>query len=208
MAIPIIPNTIAGNAEIDITWASSITTSEGGVTGRRALRKQPLRQFTITIGPDDVLTMIGIYNASYGPRYPVALRDWSNYQFANQVLSPAVGGGYQLSQTWTPSSVYSFSSFSNSESFTYPVLLPDQSEVPLQIFVNGTPTGFTLNDYGIVTGVGGGTITATGEYLVPCCFLQDSLTIKQITGSIASMEDIQLREILLTDLQTLLASIP
>jgi Conserved hypothetical protein 2217 (DUF2460) len=216
MSIPIIPKSVAGNAEIDITWATAVSTSEGGIAGRKALRMIPQRQFHLTIGPDDVQTMINIYMAANGPRFPVAVRDWSNYQFQNEELVYLSSGGFiyaQLSQTFTPTSTYSFNGFSTSESFTYPILLPDQSEVPLSIYLNGVLTAaWTLEDFGVVrlaaSLASGDTITASGEYLIPACFLQDDLTIKQITGYTSAIDSFDLREILLPELQTLLASIP
>jgi hypothetical protein len=217
MSIPIIPNGVAGNAEVDITWATSVPTSEGGIASPKGLRKIPQRQFHLTIGPEDVLTMRSIYLAANGPRFPVALRDWSNYQFSNEILVWLLQSGNtyaQLSQTWQPTSTYSFAATSRFESFTYPILLPDQSDVPLVVSVNGTPLAggaWTLKDYGVVEISGtlssSDSVTASGEYLVPARFMSDTMTIKQITGNTAAIDSFELREILLSELQTSLASL-
>jgi hypothetical protein len=217
MSIPIIPNGVAGNAEIDTTWATSVSTSEGGVAHPKALRQIPQRQFHLTIGPEDVSTMQSIYLAANGPRFPVALRDWSNYQFTNEDLVWLLSSGNtyaQLSQTWQPTNTYSFAATSNFESFTYPILLPDQSDVPLVISVNGTPLSggaWALHDYGVVEIFGtlssSDLVTASGEYLIPARFMQDTMTVKQITGYTSAIDSFDLREILLTELQTLLASL-
>jgi hypothetical protein len=215
MSIPIVPNTIAGGAEVDLTWATSVSTSEGGVAGRKSLRKTPQRQFHLTIGPDQAQEIAAIYRASNGPRYPVAIRDWSDYQFTNQELVWLVAGGNtyaQLSITYQAPFTYAFQTFSGEESLSYPILLPDESETPITILVNNSPLeSWVLQDFGVVQIAGvlssGDVVTASGEYLVPCCFLADELTIKQITGFVASIDTVDLREILLPELQQLLADV-
>ncbi len=203
--LPIFPYGASTGAEVDITWSTVINTSESSIAGRFALNDLPLRQFHVTMGPDDVAEVRAIFLACKGPRYPCAIRDWTDYAFTDQVLTWAPGVSSdttaQLQQLYQPAT--------GGRSFTQPILVVDQSEVALTLKVNGVTYGgtFTLRDYGIVdlhsVLTSGDVLTASGQKLIPACFTNDTLTSKALVNGLLSIQDVQLREIFQAELQTL-----
>jgi len=195
--LPIIPYKVSTGAEYDLTWNTVVNTNEGGISGRKAFQQWPARQFHLTVGPGEVSEFRKIFLACMGRVSPVGVRDWSDYQFTDQVLSLGGGGTstaiYQLQETFTPAT--------GSLSFVQPILLPDQTEVALTLKVNGSPYGgsFSVLDYGYVElltpPASGDVVTASGEKLVPCCFMTDDMTIKVLKDGLLEIQDVQLREI-------------
>ena len=205
--LPIIPNGASIGAEVDTTWASIVNTAEGGISGRLSLHDLPLRQFHLTIGPVDAAEVRAIFNSVRGQRYPVAIRDWSDYTFTDELQSWTAGGGHtttSLQQTYQPAT--------GNRSLALPILIPDQREVALTIKVNGSAYGGTwsLADYGVLTLNSalspGDRLTVSGRKLVPACFMDDQLTIKVVIDGTLSIQDVRLREIFQAELQTLVAS--
>lgn len=201
--LPRIPDTVASGTETDTTWNTVLNTSEGNVSGRKVFQPYPIRQFHLTLGPTtgvpqgDVVEVRNIFNACNGRLYPVAIRDWSDYTLTDQPQNWSAGASsdsrFQLSRTYTPAT--------GNRSLTQPIYLPDQTEVALTLKINGSAYGgsFTVLDYGIIDMhtvlTSGDVVTASGQYLVPACFMEDQLTIKVLLDGLLSIQDVQLREI-------------
>jgi len=196
--LAIIPDTIGAEAEVDITFATAQTPSEGGVTQPKAQRIVPIRRYTCEIGPEDVAEVRAIYISHFGPRYPFALKDWDdNYSATNEILDYIEETGpitiAPLRRLIQPST--------GTRSFYQRVLVPDQRVTPLEVFLNGIPidaiTGLTwqINFPGIIEIDGdigtGATITWSGRYLVPVRFADDQLPIKLHTNDASTGRGIQ-----------------
>lgn len=208
--IAFLPHDVAAGAEIDITWSTAKATSEGGITGRKTRRDDPIRIFHIDIGPEEVAELRKIYLSGAGPRWPVGIRDWSDYEFTDEVLEYT----QDTSFTYAPLRKL-YQPATGSRSFHQRILLPDQTEIPLTIKVDGTPldvSDWTLTDFGIVTIDNSllptsAEITASGRFVYPACFAEDMMTliVHEQKAKTFGINGLQLEEILEAELTALTA---
>ncbi|MDB5612057.1 MAG: hypothetical protein JWP25_8957 [Bradyrhizobium sp.] len=197
-----LPYAAAVGAEIDITSNTAVNESAGGFSGRLSIRQTPIRQFHLTIGPNEAAEVKAIHY-THRRRWPVAVRDWGDYTYTNEILAPGSGPNeFPLRRKIMPVT---------GARFLYQrILIPDEAEVPTVVAVNGTPlirTAWNFVAAGIVyiPGYSSGIVTATGRYLVAACFMQDILTAKVFNTSVINLPDVQLREILEPELLDLLS---
>src|SRR5258706_11387821 len=86
MTIARIPYEAAAGAEVDHTSATSVNEGAGGQSGRRSIRKQTIRQFHLTIMPEETDEVIDIFD-THRRRWPVSVRDWARYTITNEILA-------------------------------------------------------------------------------------------------------------------------
>ncbi len=194
------PYNAALGAEVDITFDTTVNTSESSIAGRNSRRSQAIRNFHLTIGPDEFDEVKAVYTSCYGRRFPVGVRDWiGGYQVTDAPIDhflSSSGTEAELAITYQPAT--------GSRSYTQRILCPDQTSVALSVKVNGSPTSFSLVDPGIIVISGslasGDSITWSGQYVYPCCFTTDSTTSKILARndnySVRQFTDVQLTEIL------------
>jgi len=181
VSIPVIPFGVAVGASIDIVTVTAVNPGVGGVSGRLAVR-QPLREFTCTVGPDDTPAVRAIHY-THRQRWPVALRDWGDFIFEDEALVQAVSGSDYLAplrRLVQPAPGTRF--------FHQRVLLADEtdSDFPVVLKVNGVAlsrSDWTFDNYGIAripnTHISGSdTLTWSGRALVPVMFVDGTLSVQ------------------------------
>jgi hypothetical protein len=213
VGIPVIPNSVAAGAEVDVVTITAVNPSVGGVSGRLTVRP-PKRQFTCTVGPMDTPAVRSIFY-THRCRWPVAIRDWGDYIFADEELAHTPGGSGVLAPLRRLVQAAPGTRFYHQR-----VLLPDESETPVVIKVNGTPLArgdWGFDNYGIadIPSAHAGsmsTITWSGRAFVPVCFMDNSLAVtvnaKQTAATefgVQSIQQIRLEEIFEEELIDLMA---
>lgn len=211
LSITKVPYDMAIGAEISYAWDVVTNVSEGGINTRTSKRATPIRNFTLTIGPDDALELRSVYLALAGPRWPVGVRDWSDYTLTDETLTldstDATYSYYPLVKAFAPAT--------GNRTYSQRVLLPDETEVSISIKVNDvapSAADWSLQDYGIVRIKnsilsGYDTVTASGQFIYPCCFVDNELpfVIHDRFAPFLSAQDVQLREILEAEFRDLTA---
>lgn len=201
MNLAVLPRDFSTEMTVEVPFMTNVAESVSGVSGRKSARDIPLRTYTLTINPESALEVLKMVLAHRGARWPVAIRDYFfNYQLTDEPQtisgssSPDVGYSVKLTKTWTPAT--------GSRTFAQRILILDQATVPFTVKRNGTPVapspGFSITDPGILTIPGmapGDTVTVSGEYLVPCVFVDDALTGTVHIDNLASIDALHLREI-------------
>ncbi len=218
MTLARIPNDAAAGAEIDDTFSTGVSESEGGISGRVTKRNQRIRVFNLTILPDDVAEVLAIHD-THRARWPVAVRDWRRFTFEDEPIT----GGYD-DGTYYYAPLQRKIMPSTGTRFHYQrILVPDEDDEDIVISVGGSPlsrsawvfdplqSGVAKIPIGMVaTSPSAVAITATGSDLVPACFTGDSLTTTvhlAQTGQdpVLTIQECRLREILEDELTALLA---
>lgn len=197
-----LPYAAASGAEIDITSNTSVNESAGGISGRLNVRQTPIRQFHLTIGPNETAEVRAIHY-THRRRWPVAVRDWGDYTYTDEILvAGSAPNEFPLRRKIMPAT--------GARYLHQRILIPDVAEVPTVVSVAGTPlsgTAWSFVGAGIVyiPGYTTGAVTATGRYLVAACFMQDILTSKVFNTNVSNLTDVQLREILEPELLDLMS---
>ncbi len=212
MTIPILPIGIGVDALVAITFDTVVNPSESSVSGRKSMRLEPLRNYTVTIGPNDSPAVQEIYTGLLGERYPVAIRDWTSYAYTDQVLAWTVTATDQTTAPLRRKFV------AGSRTVYERILIPDETEVPTIIKINGfTPgTGVIVNivDPGeIVINYAlspGDVVTASGQFYRAVCFVEDlTATVRGRApdGTVLyTYNDVRLRQIPEAEYRALVAS--
>ncbi len=199
-----LPLMIGVGAQTTYMFDNIVTPSESGINARKALRTNCIRNYMVSIGPDDADEFQNILLAHVGGRYPFAMRDWSAYIFTDELLTHDTTTA-PLERTWAPST--------GTRSVTQRILIPDISDVPLTVKVNGSPPtsgSWSVIDPGIIhfsPSIGAfDVVTASGQYLTPVCLL-DNPTANIYRGpdagsskTLYAFPDIRLAEILEAEL--------
>ncbi len=196
-SIPIIPpNAVSTGMTVDVQFSTAVNESESGVSGRKSLRDIALRQYTLTINPESSYAeeVMAIILACRGARWPVALRDWAgNYKLTASEQATEGSSTIPLYRTFTP--------LTGTRSFQQRILILDDSAA-FTVSVNGSPItsgSYSITDPGILVISGGvtsgDTVTVTGQYLIPCVFVEDSLTMTVHAQDLFSVDNVRLREI-------------
>lgn len=209
-----IPNDAAAGAEIDDTFVTAVSESEGGIAGRVTKRSDLIRVFNLTVLPDDVDEVNAIY-VTHRSRWPVYVRDWRKFEFEDQELTGYDDGTYyyaELRRLIAPAT---------GTRFRYKrVLGIDEDDEDAVVKVAGSPllrSQWTLEDFGIVkipvglvaTSPASVEVTATFRELVPACFVGDVLSTTvhlAQTGQdpVQTIQECRLREILEDELNALM----
>lgn len=170
-----LPADISVGALVTYTFDTAKNTSEGGISGRKAMRSQAIRNYMVTTLPGTASEEFQkIALSVLGQRYPFAMRDWTSYQLddESQPFSEmtVVGGSTHvpLYKTFEPTT--------GAFSYQQRILVPDTSDVPMVFELNGSPNTPTIIDPGIA--VVGSVLTGSddfrivsGQYLVPVCIV-------------------------------------
>lgn len=154
------------------TFDTAKNPSEGGISGRKSMRDEVIRNYMLGILQGaPAIEFQEVLFSMLGERYPFAVKDWANnYKVANEPLAWTAG----VSTTTAPL-IRKFTPSTGSLSFTERVLVPDTTDVPLTVKYNGNalPHGgvsFTVSQPGIIvvdTVLSGmDTLTWSGEYLI------------------------------------------
>ncbi len=207
MTIARIPYEAAAGAEVDHTSVTAVNEGAGGQSGRRRIRQQTIRQFHLTIMPEETPEVIAIFD-THARRWPVAVRDWAAYTLENEELD------------WTTDSLYVYAPLqrkimpATGDRFLHQrILVEDEGEIAMELSVNGTPLNrayWGFDDFGIAKipmalVPGDASITVTGNYMIAACFMDDSVTNKVHVDGLVSLPDVRLREILEDELIELMA---
>lgn len=201
MDLPIIPDAIAAEAKVQITFATSVNPGESGYSSRKSYRDQAIRNYFITVGPDDADEMMAMQMAVRGARWPLAIRDYAN----NYILTDEPqawtqetdGAVINLSRLFTPST--------GTRSYSQRILIVDQRDIAFSVKINGiaaTSGTWALSDPGVLTVQGlssGDLVTVSGNYLVPVTG-PDMLEVMLHTPDTFEVSDIGLTEILQAEL--------
>jgi hypothetical protein len=207
--LPVLPASIAQGAMVTYTFDTAKNTSESGVSGRKAMRDQVIRNYMVSIAPGpDALEFQNILLAIRGQRYPLAMRDWSSYKLNNELLawshsiSPAGSTIAPLRKLFQP----------GTGAFYYyqRILIPDESEVSLSFTINGSPLPggvvATIYDPGYVslnTSLSpGDQLKVSGQYLIPVCLVDNpsGTIIRGKPSQLMSFDSLRLEEILEAEL--------
>jgi hypothetical protein len=213
VSIPVIPNSVAVGAEVDIISVTAVNPNVGGISGRLAVRV-PKRQFNCTVGPNDTPSVRAIHY-THRRRWPVAIRDWGDFVFEDEDLVYSAGGSGFLAPLRRLIQPGVGTRYLHQR-----VLLPDEEDVPVVIKVNGTPllrSDWTFDNFGIADIPSahlssGSTVTWSGRAFVPVCFMDDTLSVtinvqQQDTTNygVQSIQQVRFEEIFEEELNALMA---
>jgi len=207
---------IASGAQVSYDFDVAVNPSEGDIAGRIAFRPVK-REYMLSVNPAQSDQIVHSVMALRGARYTFVLRDYAaNYQLTNEVI-PHTGTVALIGRTWAPSLAIDTSSgleTSGSLSVFERILVPDTKQTPFVVKVNGSipsPASWTFSDFGKINIPGlvdGDTVTVTGQYLMPVCFV-DAPSTTIITNSngttIHRFSDMRLRQIFENELIKLAA---
>ncbi len=181
-SIPVIPNSVAAGAEVDIFSATAINRGPGGNSGRLSVTP-PKRRFICTVGPNDVPAVRSIYY-THKNRWPCGIRDWGDFIFEDEELVYAAGDD----SNWLAPLRRLIRPAPGSRYYHQRVLLPDESDddFPVVIKVDGTPLDrevWEFNNFGIASVPtayipSGGVLTWSGRAFVPVVFSDQTLSIQ------------------------------
>ncbi len=196
-------NEIVSGAQVTFTGDVARNTSEGGISGRIAMRPVKL-EYMLSVSPSQSQEMVHIIKALRGQRYPLALRDYADNYILDDEEIAHIGEIAKIGRTWEPDT----GDFSVYER----ILLIDQSEVEFVVKVNGgipSPAP-TFDDYGKINIPGladDDTVTVSGQYLIPVCIVDSPSTtiIKNQNGeTLHRFSDIRLEQIFEAELVKLI----
>jgi hypothetical protein len=205
-----LPDAIATGALVTFTFDTAKNTSEGGVSGRKAMRTHVVRNYMVSVPlAADAAEFQNIVLSCLGQRYPFALRDPTAYTLSNEPQSDAdyttVGGTthVKLYKTFQPST--------GALAYRQRILVPDARDVPMVFSLNGTTVAATIVDPGIA--VIGSVLSGTddlrivsGQYLVPVCLVDmPAATIQRgpLTNILYTFDNVRMEEILENELVAL-----
>jgi uncharacterized protein (TIGR02217 family) len=178
------------------TWLTRKVGLRSGIIRRNPLRSRPLYRFNIiykNLLPEDHAEVIGAFNACFGGVHSFRLKDWSDFEATDELLS-VLGTG--SSQTLQLTKIYSFGNINISRPIRKPVagtVVITDDNVPIAATVDYT-TGMAT-----FTASSGGILRWSGEFDVPVMFEDDQLSFSIdnrsaqgffLTSDVALMEDI------------------
>jgi hypothetical protein len=200
VAITRLPYSIASGAHVSFLPDVAKNTSQSGISGRLQMRPI-LRNYMLTVGLDDSDEIVKII--MLGGRSPFGLRDYaSNYKLVDQVI-PHTGTVALIGKTWAPAT--------GGVSVFERILIPDTTETPFVVKVNGISTAYTFSDFGkvnIAGLTGTDTVTVSGHYLIPVCFVDapsTSIILDRNGVALHKFDDMRLEQIFETELIRLTA---
>lgn len=212
MTIAKLPKGVGADALMSVTFDTAVNPSASGVSGRKSMRLVPIRNYTVSIGPDDAPAVNEIYISMLGERYVLGMRDYTAWSYTDQVLEWTVTETdittAPLRRKWT----------AGGRTVYERILIPDEEEVFTTIKINGfsptSGTSFTIVDPGIIrinrALTPGDVVTASGQNYQAVCFTDDlTATIKgrRDGGSaVYIFGDVRLRQVLEAEYMALTAS--
>ncbi len=178
------------------TWLTRKVSLRSGIIRRNPLRSRPLYRFSIiyrNLLPDDHAEVINAFNACFGGVHSFRLKDWSDFEATDELLSVLGTGG---SQTLQLTKIYAFGNVNVSRPIRKPVtgtVIITDDNVPIAATIDYT-TGMAT-----FTASSGGILRWSGEFDVPVMFEDDQLSFSTenrgaqglfLTSDVALMEDI------------------
>lgn len=178
------------------TWLTRKVSLRSGIIRRNPLRSRPLYRFNIiyrNLLPQDHREVIGAFNACFGGVHSFRLKDWSDFEADDELISVLGTGSPQTIQL---SKFYEF----GNQNIERPIRKPVSGTVV--ITDDGAPIAATI-DYttgeATFTASVGGILRWSGEFDVPVMFEDDSLSFSFdnrsaeglfLTSDTSLMEDI------------------
>lgn len=201
MTIATLPIGVGIGALVAITFDTAVNPSESSVAGRKSMRLEPLRNYTVTIGPDDAPAVQEIYTAMLGEHYPVGIRDWTSYAYTDEVLA------WTVTETDVTTAPLRKKSTAGGRTVYERILIPDETEVPTLIKINGFVPGTGVTWDIVEPGeivihqalTPGDVVTASGQFFRAVCFVEDLTATTRGRSSDGSVlytyNDVRLRQI-------------
>lgn len=204
---------IASGAQVSYDFDTTVNPSSGDIAGRISHRPNK-REYMLSVNPTQSDQIVHAVMALRGARYTFVMRDYANnYQLTDEVL-PHTGTVALLGRTWAPSLAVDTTTgleTSGTLSVFERILIPDVKQTPLVVKVNDAETAYTISDFGKINIAGlvdGNTVTVTGQYLMPVCYV-DAPSTTIITNSngatLHRFSDMRLRQIFENELIKLTA---
>lgn len=141
-----------------------------GVVRRNPMRSRPLYRFSLiyrNLKPEDHAEVLNAFNACFGGAHSFRLKDWSDYQAEDQLMS-ALGTGAE--QTLQLRKLYTF----GPQTVARPIRKPVEDTV--EMTANGAPLAAVI-DYetgmATYTAPNGSVVRWSGEFDVPVMFEDD-----------------------------------
>lgn len=170
-------------------FSTAIEVVDSGREYRNAKWSLPLGQWELgerSMLPDDFLVMKNFFNARQGRAQGFRFKDWADYRDEGMgvlVAVPGTSGGYQMYKTYPSGGVNGLRK----------IVKPVADTV--KVYSGGSLVGATVDPAtGIITGVGGDTLTWTGEFDTPVRFDTDHLRSEFIgavgPGGAANVQDV------------------
>jgi hypothetical protein len=204
-----LPRGVGVDAMMNVTFDNQNNPSESGIVDTKIIRQNPVRNYMVSVGPNDAAEFNKIHLSHFGSAYPLAMRDYTSYQFNNDILA------------WTAETDITvaplrklFSPSTGVRTLYERILVPDESEVPLIIHINGfspvTGVSWIIQDPGIIVintvlSFGDVVTVVSGQHLTPVCLTDDpAATVKLGKGPSGNplfiYPDVRLRQILEAEL--------
>lgn len=160
---------VAYGTEGGPTWSTRRIGLKSGIIRRNANRSRPMYRFVVLyqhLNPEDHASVIEAFNACRAGVFGFRLKDWSDFQAADQLVTVGTGAEQAIQLT----KLYEFGSQN--------VARPIRKLVNASLTDDGDPLSATLNlNTGVATFTAsvGGIVRWSGEFDVPVIFEQDEL---------------------------------
>jgi uncharacterized protein (TIGR02217 family) len=164
-----LPLAIEAGATFTLNTQTLISTGFTGKESRYAKRK-PWVEALCNVGPDDAEAVIDLFRDKIGPRYAFTMRDHSDYEATDEVLTPDDSGFYQLTKR-----------YGTDRPRLRDIILPDLSTVIINL--DGEPAvsgSYTMFEGGVIhpsSSWAANEVTASFEFFIPVRLADDKLTI-------------------------------
>ena len=213
VALVKLTNEIVSGAQVTYDFDVQVNPSESDIAGRIVMRPMK-REYMLSVNPAQSAQIVHSIMALNGAAYALALRDYAdNYQIEDELL-PHTGTVALLGRTWKPSLAVDTETGDETTgtlSGFERILIPDTKNRPFVVTVNGTPSAWTISNFGRINISGltdGDAVRATGDYLMAVCAV-DAPSTSIITNSngatIHRFADIRFRQIFENELVELTA---
>lgn len=176
------------------TTRTAISQADGGLEFRKAKRPMPLREYTASYGPDDVAAVQALFYCQIGPAKCFMMRDRTDYQARAVPLVKVGSTSCQLRQQFKTINYFSLSTL---DVVYRDIVLPDPAT--LVVYEGGIAAGgWSIGSDGVISKAGavGADVTADVDYFTPVRFTNDRLDIASHGGTVTSVQQFQLTEVL------------
>lgn len=189
-----LPEDVERGARGGPTWSTFLATARNGREFRNGSREQPLHQYDISYGVQEVTQLEDVralFMNTRGRLHSFRFKDWSDYR----VDGDQFGVGDDSTTVFQLVRVYSFGPETFLREITKPVDDPD-----FEVRVNGVPTAVTVDfltgkvTFGVAPSAGN-ILSWVGNFDVPVRFELDELNIALAWEEVGDIPSIVLREV-------------